>query len=129
MLSNALRLNFSYLEIIHSLHPRYYPKIIRHVLKKKQKNKPVFIHEITRLITMKMKMKLKKRLHKYDILLLKSRTLSSTNRYDSFLTYGVNKTPHTSATFRRILLVCIYVYSFLQFSNLCLNTNVLQSFL
>ena len=60
MLSNTLRLNFRYLKIIHFLHPRYYPKIVGHILKKKQKYKCVCIHEIIRLITMKMKMKIKK---------------------------------------------------------------------
>ena len=38
---------------------------------------------------------------------LNSCTLTSTNRYDLFLTYGVNKTSHTSRTFQRILLVYI----------------------
>ena len=37
MLSNALRLNFSYLMIIHILHPRYHPKIIGDVLRNKEK--------------------------------------------------------------------------------------------
>ena len=41
------------------------------------------------------------------LLLLNGRILISTNGYFSFLRYGVNKTPHTSRTFRRILLVCI----------------------
>ena len=39
MLSNTLGLNFSYLKIIHILHPRYHPKIIGHILKNKQKDK------------------------------------------------------------------------------------------
>ena len=56
MLSNALRLNFCYLKIIHILHP----KIIGNILKNKQ-NKCVCIHEIMRQITMKMKMKMKNR--------------------------------------------------------------------
>ena len=46
MLSNNLRLNFCYLKIIHILHPRYHPKIIGHILKKKQKNKCACIHTI-----------------------------------------------------------------------------------
>ena len=37
MLRNTLRLNFSYLTIIHILHLRYYSKIIVHILKSKQK--------------------------------------------------------------------------------------------
>ena len=67
MLSNTLRLNFCYLKIIHILHPHYHPKIIGHILKNKQKNKGVFIHETILLIIMKMKMKLKKRLQRYGI--------------------------------------------------------------
>ena len=61
MLSNALRLNFCFLKIIHILHPHYHPKIIEHIIKSKPKNKCVCIHEITQLIIMKMKMKMKNR--------------------------------------------------------------------
>ena len=60
-------LNFCYLKIIHILHPRYHPKIIGHILKNKQKNKCVCIHEIMWLIIMKMKMKMKYRSHRYGI--------------------------------------------------------------
>ena len=45
MLSNTLRLNFCYLNIIHILHPCYYPKIIGHIQKNKQKEKYVFKNE------------------------------------------------------------------------------------
>ena len=38
MLSNALRLNFWYLKIIHIFHRRYHPRIIGHILRNKQKN-------------------------------------------------------------------------------------------
>ena len=62
-----LRLNFSYLIIIQILDPRYHPKLMRHILKNKPKSKRVFIHKITRLIIMKMKMKIKNRSHKYGI--------------------------------------------------------------
>ena len=65
MQSNTLRLNFSYLTIMHILHPRYHPKIIAHTSKNKQKSKRVFIHEITRLTMMKMKVKMKDRSHRY----------------------------------------------------------------
>ena len=41
------------------------------------------------------------------ILLLNGRTLISTRGYGSFLSYGVNKTLHSSRTFRSILLVSI----------------------
>ena len=54
MLSNTLRLNFCYLKIVH-IHPRYHLKTIGHVLRNKQKKKCVCIHEIIRLIIMKMK--------------------------------------------------------------------------
>ena len=67
MLSNTLRLNFYYLKIIHILHPRYHPKTIGHILRNKQTYKWVCIHEITRLIIMKMEMKMTKRSHRYDI--------------------------------------------------------------
>ena len=59
-------LNFSYFTIIHILPPRYHPKAIAYILRNKQKNKCVFIHEITRLIIMKMKIKMKYRSHGYD---------------------------------------------------------------
>ena len=42
-------------------------KKIGHILKNKQKFKCVYIHEIRRLIIMKMKMKMKYRSHRYDI--------------------------------------------------------------
>ena len=67
MLSNTLRLNFCYLKIIQILHQRYHPKIIGYILKKKRKNKGVYIHEIMRLIVMKMKMKIKNKLNIYGI--------------------------------------------------------------
>ena len=60
MLSNTLRLNFCYLKIIRTLHPCYHPKIMGHILKNKQKNKFVCIHEIISVIIMKMRMKIKK---------------------------------------------------------------------
>ena len=58
MLSNTLRLEFCYLKIIRILDPPYHPKIIRHILKNKQKNKGVCIHEI---------IKIKNRSHRHDI--------------------------------------------------------------
>ena len=45
MLSNALRLNFCYLKIIHVLHPRYDPKMTLYILKNKQKKKYVCKNE------------------------------------------------------------------------------------
>ena len=46
-LSNALRLNFSYLKIIRFLYPRYHPKIIGDTLKNVEKNKYVCLNEVT----------------------------------------------------------------------------------
>ena len=46
MLSNTLRLGFCYLKILHILHLHYHPKIIEHILKNKQQNKCVCIHEV-----------------------------------------------------------------------------------
>ena len=52
MLSNTLRLNFCYLNLIHILDPGYQPKIKGHIpKKKKQKNKCVCINEIIGLMT------------------------------------------------------------------------------
>ena len=73
MLSNTLRLNFCYLKIIHIFHPPYHPKTIGPILKNKQMKMYAFIHEIVRLIIMKMKMKMKNRSHRYHINRLKSR--------------------------------------------------------
>ena len=69
MLNNTLRLSFWYLKIIQTLHPPYHPKIIwlQHILKNKQKENCICIHEIIRLIIMKIKVKMKKRSHRYDI--------------------------------------------------------------
>ena len=60
---NSLWLNFYYLKIIYIFQPRYHPKVIGHILKNKQKNKCVCIHETKRLIKMKIKMKMKNRSH------------------------------------------------------------------
>ena len=81
ILSNTLRLNFCYLKIIHILHERYHPKIIRNILQNKQKNKCVCIHEVIRLIIMKMKMKTKNRSHRYDI----NRPKPRYSKYKKFL--------------------------------------------
>ena len=68
MLSNTLRLKFFfYLKIVHIFHPRYHPKIIGYILKNKQNNKCVSIHEIIRSMIMKMKMKMKNKSQRYDI--------------------------------------------------------------
>ena len=67
MLSNTLWLNFCYFKIILILHPRYPPKVIGHILKNKQKDRCVCIHEIKRLIIMKVKVKMESRLHRFDM--------------------------------------------------------------
>ena len=67
MLSNTMRLDFCYLKITHSLHPRYHSEITGHILKNKQYNNCVCIHEIILLFTVKMKMNMKERSHLYDI--------------------------------------------------------------
>ena len=59
MVSNTLRLKFWHPKIIGILHPLYHLKIKGHILKNKQKNKHVFIHEIMQLIIMKMKTKMR----------------------------------------------------------------------
>ena len=63
----TLNMKFCYLKLIHILHSRYHPKIKISILKNKQQNKRVCIHEIMRLITMKIKMKMKNKSHRYGI--------------------------------------------------------------
>ena len=63
MLSNNLSLNFCYLKIIQILHPHNHPKIIRYILKNKQKNRCLCIHKVI----IKMKIKMKNRSYRYDI--------------------------------------------------------------
>ena len=67
MLNNTLKLNLCYLKTIHIVHQRYHPKEIWHILKNKQINKCVCIHEIIRLIIMKIKIKVKNRSLRYDV--------------------------------------------------------------
>ena len=67
MLSNNLRPNFCYLKIIHILYRCYSPKILENILKNKQKNKCVCIHENMRLNIMKMNVKKKNRPHRYNM--------------------------------------------------------------
>ena len=74
-------MNFYYLKIIHILHSSCYSVIIGRILKKKQQNTFVCIHEIMRLIVMKMKLKMTNRSHRYDI----ERTWSSL--YDDIYMY------------------------------------------
>ena len=85
MLSNTLRVNFCYLKTIHILHPCYHPKIIGHILKNKQKNKCVCIHEIIRFIVMKMKMKMKNILHRYNTNMPRSRHKHEYIKYENCL--------------------------------------------
>ena len=69
------------LKIVHILHQPYHPKVIGHILKNKQKNKCVCIHEIIRLIIMRMKMKMKNRSHRYGI----NRPKASHRKYETCL--------------------------------------------
>ena len=59
--AELLLFEFCYLKIIHIFHQRYHPKVVGHILKNKQKNKCVCIHEIIWLIMMEMKKKMKNR--------------------------------------------------------------------
>ena len=52
-------------EIVNILHPRYYPTKYIYILKSKLRNMYVCIHGITQLTILKMKMK--NRLHRYNI--------------------------------------------------------------
>ena len=52
-----------------------------HILKNKQKNKCVYIHEITGLIKMKMKINMKNRSYRYDINGLRSRQSYKYSKY------------------------------------------------
>ena len=61
MLSNTLRLNFYYLIIIHILHPRRHPDIFWKISKRTS------VSAFIRFIIMKIKMKMKNRLHRYNI--------------------------------------------------------------
>ena len=81
MISKSFRLKFGYLEIIHILHPRYHPKIIVHILKNKQKNKPVCIHDIIQVTIMKMKMNMKNRSHRHDIIIPRYRCVHKYSKY------------------------------------------------
>ena len=67
MLSKTLRLNFCYLKVIHIVHPHYHGNMMGYILRNNQKEKCVCIHEIKRLIIMKMKIRMETRSHRYDI--------------------------------------------------------------
>ena len=84
-LSDTLRLNFCDLKIIHIFHPHHHPKIIERTLKIKQKNKCVCIHEIIRLIIMKMEKKKKNGSHRFDIIRSRSRHGNKYSKYKNCL--------------------------------------------
>ena len=65
-LSNTVNMNFCYLKIIRFLHWRYHPKIIGDILKIK-KIKHVCLNKVIWLMTIKMRLKMKNRLHRYKI--------------------------------------------------------------
>ena len=81
-LSSTLRLNFCYLKIIHILHPRHHPKVKGHILKQKNQ-KCVCIHEIIRLIGLKIKIKMKNRSHRYEINRPRSRHRHKYGKYNN----------------------------------------------
>ena len=62
-ITQMLRNIFSYLKIIHILHPRFHPKIIGHILRNKLRITKVPLFKII----MKMKIKIKNRSHRYNI--------------------------------------------------------------
>ena len=72
------------MKIIFTLHP-HYPKIIGYILNNKQMNKCVCIHEIIRLIIIKMKMKMKNRSHRYNMNRPKSRHGHKSSKYKKCL--------------------------------------------
>ena len=86
MLRNTLKLNFCYLKIIHILYPRYHPIIIWHILKNKQKSKCVCIHEIVRLIIIKMKINMKKRSERHNVNRPRSRHRDKYSTYEKCFT-------------------------------------------
>ena len=63
MLDQAVK----YPKVIGILHPRYHLAITGHILKNRQKNKHVCVHEIMQVIIMKMKAKMKIDSRKYSI--------------------------------------------------------------
>ena len=65
LLSKTLRLNFYCLNIIHTLNARYHSQNDRTYFKKLAKC--VCVHDIIRLIIMKMKMKINHIVNRYDI--------------------------------------------------------------
>ena len=68
-------------KFIHTLHP----KMIGHIRENKQKNKCVCIHEIIRSIIMKMKVKIKNRWVRYDIIRPRSRHRQKYSKYKKCL--------------------------------------------
>ena len=76
MLSSNQRLNLCYFKIIHFLHPHYHP-INNRTYSKKKKSKCVCIHEIIRLIIMRIKMTMKNLSHRYNIYRPRSRDMGT----------------------------------------------------
>ena len=64
-LSNTLRPNFRYLKITRFLHLRYHPKAQAHILKNVQKTSASVLMRLW--MTIKMRLKIKQRLQRYDI--------------------------------------------------------------
>ena len=72
-------------KIIHILHSRYHSKIIRHILKNKQKNTCLCIHEIMLLIITKMKTKMRNSSHRQDINSSRSRHWQKYRKHEKCL--------------------------------------------
>ena len=80
-LSNTLRLNFRYLKIICFLYPRYNSEILGDILKKSTKTKYVCLNEVIWLMIMKIRLKMKNRLHRYDINIPRFRHVHKYTKY------------------------------------------------
>ena len=81
MLSNHLEAKFLLFENYSHSSSTLPSKIIRHILKYKQKNKCVRVYKIMRLIIMKMKMKMKNRSLRCDINRPRSRHWHKYSKY------------------------------------------------
>ena len=114
-------MNFCYLKIIPILHPHYHSKVIGHILKSKQKKKCVCIHEIIRLIILKMKMQKNNRSHLYDINRPRSRYRHKYSKYKNYLSMMMFICIKQHATARR----CGKKYDFCKhFSIFCKHFSI-----
>ena len=68
----------------------YQPKIIGHILKNKQNNKCVCIHEIMWWILMEIKMQVKRKSHRYEINRPSSRNKHKYSKYKKCLNVSIH---------------------------------------